>query len=90
MFLKNSRYDGTDTVEAKDRHGRAVRAVKLRRLPPTGGQSTAIKANDRLDAMADHQYQDAAKFWHIGDANSELEVNELTRTVGRSIVVPEK
>jgi hypothetical protein len=40
--------------------------------------------------MADAQYQDATKYWHIGDANSELETNELTRTVGRVILVPEK
>ena len=88
MFLNNSRYSGIETVEAKDRHGRVVRAVKLRRLPEISGRPTVIKANDRLDVMSDRQYQDATKFWHIGDANPELETNALTSTVERNILVP--
>jgi len=88
MFLKNSRYYGLETVEAEDRSGRSVSAVKLRRLPETPGDPVTITEGDRLDIMAERNYNDATRYWHIGDANTELEVNELVRTPGRTINVP--
>jgi len=90
MFLKNSRYSGLPTVESTDRQGRKVQAVKLRRLPVTTGKALEVKGQDQLDILAEVTYKDATKFWHIADANSELEANELVRTVGRGIEVPEK
>ena len=41
------------------------------------------------DVMSESLYQDPTRFWHIGDANSELETGELARTAGRVISVPE-
>lgn len=90
MFLKNSRYYGIDTVETTDRHGRAVAAIKRRTLPATAGKSHVVQGPDKLDVLAERHYADATKFWHIADANSELEANELTRAAGRVIQVPEK
>jgi len=88
MFLKNSRYSGLPTVIAQDRDGREVVAVKLRRLPATDGDARTIQGHDRLDVMSDAQYGDATRYWHIADANTELEAEELTRTTGRVISVP--
>jgi hypothetical protein len=88
MFLKNSRYYGLDTVAAKDRGGREVSAVKLRRLPPTSGEPVTVSEGDRLDILAERRYRDATRYWHIGDANTELEANELVRSPGRTIQVP--
>ena len=90
MFLKNSRYFGLATVAGKDRSGRPVQAVKLRRLPAEPGIQLQVQDKDKLDVLAERRYKDATRFWHIADANSELEANELARTTGRRILVPEK
>jgi hypothetical protein len=90
MFLKNSRYYGLPTVAAEDRDGREVAAVKLRRLPATPGDGYAVTSSDRVDILADARYADATRYWHIADANSELEAEELTQQVGRVIGVPSR
>lgn len=90
MFLKNSRYYGLDTVEAADRHGRAVKAIKRRPLPATSGEAYAVQGPDKLDVLAQRLYKDGTRFWHIADANTELEANELTRVAGRAITTPKK
>jgi hypothetical protein len=89
MFLKNSRYHGAETLETVDRHGRPVTAVKRRRLPDTQGASYVVQGADKLDVLAERKYTDATRFWHIADANTELEANELTSSAGRVIQVPE-
>ena len=90
MFLKNSRYDGLETVETVDRHGRPVTAIKRRKLPATTGDAYAVQGPDKLDVMAQRNYSDPTRFWRVADANSELEANELTRVAGRVIDVPKK
>lgn len=95
MFIDNSRYTDVKTVEVETDNGRVVSAIKLRRLPYAAGAPTVIKGSDRLDVMAQRQYSDGTKFWHIADANSELEANKLvTQRVQdkeiRIINVPEK
>jgi len=88
MFAKNSRYNGLETVETKDRAGRPVKAVKLRHLPPTEGQETVVRDGDQLDVISADRYKDPTRYWHIADANSELEADEMVRTTGRTIKVP--
>ena len=88
MFLKNSRYFGLPTVIAHDRGGREIVAVKLRRLTAGNGEPVTILGHDQLDVMSDQRYGDATMYWRIGDANTELEAEELTRTTGRIIAVP--
>jgi len=88
MFLKNSRYYGLPTVAARDRNGRDVTAVKLRRLPETPGDDYAVRSSDRVDIIANARYSDATRYWHVADANSELEAEELTQQVGRVVKVP--
>ncbi len=88
-FLPNSRYHGLPTVEAKSRDGRTVVAVTRRRLPEVTGESTVVKENDRLDLLADGRYNDATRFWHIADANTELEANELVAEAGTTLEIPE-
>jgi len=78
-----------------DASGHTVKAVKLRRLPYVAGTSTMIKGTDRLDVMAQNNYGDGTKFWHIADANTELQANDLLKQLAqsneaRSIIVPEK
>ena len=77
-------------MTATDALGREVQAVKLRRLPVTQGEDTEVHDHDQLDVMSHRRYKDGTRYWHIADANSDLEANELVRTTGRHINVPVK
>lgn len=79
MFLESSRYADVEQVEAEDRGGRKVAAVKLRRLPFVAGTPSVVRGNERLDIIAQRNYSDGTKFWHVADANTELEANDLLR-----------
>ncbi|HEY8973284.1 MAG TPA: hypothetical protein VIN75_03640 [Burkholderiaceae bacterium] len=88
MFLKNSRYAGLPLVTAKNRAGEDVAAVVLRPLPSSGGDAVTVRAHDQLDAMAEQRYGDVTRYWHVADANAELEAASLLRPAGRPIDVP--
>jgi len=90
MFLKNSRYNSTPTITTRDANGREVQALTLRKLPITSGEQTQIHDHDQLDVMSQRRYRDGTRFWHIADANSDLEANNLVATSGRYINVPVK
>ena len=57
--------------------GSAATAVKIRRLPQVAGDATIMNANDRLDIIAGQEYGDGTMFWHIADANTELDSRRL-------------
>ena|GEM_PF-753069 len=100
MFNDSSRYAKQKTVEVKLENGRTATAVTLRRLPPTEGVITEVKGGDRLDVIALRKYKNSSKFWHVADANTELQANDLVKSeppenalvspVVRTILVPEK
>jgi hypothetical protein len=90
MFLKNSRYYGLETVQVTDRQGRTVTAVKLRGLDVVDGPESIVAEYDQLDAISKTRYRDPTRYWHIADANTELEAEELTRRAGRIIEIPEQ
>lgn len=77
MFLKNSRYATTPQVTLPLKDGTQVTAVQLRALPATAGDATPVTSNDRLDVMAERNYGDATRYWHIADANTALDANWL-------------
>jgi hypothetical protein len=77
VFLENSRYFNVKTVETQNETGRSFLAVMLRRLPYVAATPSVIKGNDRLDVIAQRKYGDPTKFWHVADANTELEANNL-------------
>ena len=81
MFDANSRYANSPVVETETSAGKKGNAVKLRRLPYTPGNLTEVKGTDRLDIMAHRKSKDGTKFWHIADANTELEANALVKNV---------
>lgn len=90
MFLKTSRYYKVVQTETKTTDGHEHKIVTLRRLPSTQGQDRSIIDNDRLDIMAQRLYDIPTRFWHIADANTELQANDLIGEVCRTIQVPEK
>lgn len=90
MFAKNSRYAGLPEVPGRGPNfAESARLVKLRALPETPGAPATVRAHDQLDALSEARYGgDATRYWHIADANSELEAAELTREPGRVIDLP--
>lgn len=88
-FLPSSRYARVATVDVPGPGGRTVTIVKLRRLPPTDGDVVVIAPHDRLDVMAHETYKDSTEFWHIADANTELDAAELA-VANNTIKVPAK
>ncbi len=101
MFLKTSRYYKQDVVETEITSNdtqtgqtggtgkKTVKAVKLRRLPEVTGNPAAVKDNYRLDIIAQRQYENPTKFWHIADAGTKLQANDLLEE--ESIIkIPEK
>ena len=89
MFLKSSRYYHVPQVETTLRNGRTVKAIKLRALPPTTGTPTVTDDTYRLDIIAQRRYSNPTMFWHIADANSELQARDLLQPTGRAILIPE-
>ena len=79
MFTGNSRYVNLPVAETSHQNGEKVSVVKLRRLPYVGGNLTEVQGHDRLDVMAQRKYKDSTKFWHIADANTELEANDSVK-----------
>jgi hypothetical protein len=77
MFDSNSRYSKCQVIEVETARGKKTNAVMLRLLPYTSGNLTELKGTDRLDIMAHRKYGDGTKFWHVADANTELEANAL-------------
>jgi hypothetical protein len=88
MFLDNSRYANVQQSVVTLRNGASVTIVRLRRLPVVNGEPFVVVGTDRLDVIADRNYTDPTKFWHVADANSELEASELVATTNRVIAVP--
>lgn len=88
MFLETSRYFRQKQIDVVTKDGRIVKAVSLRRLPRVNGEPTPIEEKDRLDILAQRQYENPTQFWHIADANTELDTKDLVQEVGRVIQVP--
>jgi hypothetical protein len=86
-FLKSSRYFGLPTVTVEVA-GRRVTAVTLRRLAEPASKPYVVESHDRLDVIAQRDYQDGTRFWAIADANTELEAEQLTAQPGRVIETP--
>lgn len=77
MFLNTSRYAKTPTAQLTLPDGTQVAVVTLRTIPPTAGDATPVTDNDRLDVIAYRNYGDATRFWHVADANTELDSTRL-------------
>lgn len=88
MFLESSRYASLPNVEATTIDGRTVVAVKLRRLPIVDGSPFSTDGTTHLDVEAQRRFGDGTMFWHVADANSELDANALVADVGRIISMP--
>ena len=80
MFLESSRYYKQKKVDVITKDGSFTKALTLRRLPFVDSNPVMIKGNDRLDIIAQRQYNNSTMFWHIADANTELHSNDLVKS----------
>ncbi len=88
MFLDKSRYAKVPTDNVTTIDGREATALRLRRLPSPTGRPRLVKEGDRLDVIADRAFGDGTRFWHIADANTALEANDLVVEVLDSFNLP--
>jgi hypothetical protein len=89
MFLASSRYAQQPTTEVVTGDGRTVVALKLRKLPATTGSPHTVQDHDQLDILAQQNFNDGTRFWHIADANTELQANQLVANPGKTLNLPE-
>ncbi|GGX79774.1 hypothetical protein GCM10007160_03980 [Litchfieldella qijiaojingensis] len=90
MFGNDSRYKNLPTVTLGTENGEAVAAVKLRVLGQPRSRPAMVTQGDQLDVISQRRFKSATRYWHIADANSELEANSLTDEAGRMIQTPEE
>ena len=90
MFLDSSRYYKVKKVASQTSDGRSVDVVTLRRLPSASGDLARLKNDERLDIVSQRLYGNPTMYWHIADANSELDARDLEEDPERAIVIPEQ
>jgi hypothetical protein len=89
MFTDTSRYAKTPTATVALPDGREGPALKLRTLPTPPAQPHAVRDRDQLDVLAHAQTGDGKRFWHVADANTEREAQQLLREVNAIIRLPQ-
>jgi hypothetical protein len=90
MFGNNSRYKDLPLVTVTDDEGDSVAAVKLRLSGQPLSRPAMVTQGDQLDVISQRRFKDATRYWHIADANTELEANSLTSEAGRMIQTPDQ
>jgi hypothetical protein len=95
LFPDTSRYYGTKVQVLHRPDGRAIAYLARRMLPPEESlvefRTHTVVEGDRLDLLANQHLGDELQFWRICDANSAMDPEELTATLGRQlrITLPE-
>ena len=90
MFFKGSRYErlAKRSLVVTDARGQDHTVLPIRFLPPTPATYRhTIAANERLDLLAYHFYQNPEKFWLIADANPAMDPDDLL-VVGLQVLIP--
>jgi hypothetical protein len=95
MFDPTSRYYDIEvaTLEttARDDLPREIRYARRRFIPPSDGATTLVEhtvtQEERLDNITARYLGDPTQFWRICDANTVLDPNALTDTVGNVIEI---
>ena len=88
MIFKGSRYEKTPVVQVPGPNGQMVSALGIRFIQvPRAGYLHTFKAGERLDLLAWQFYRNPEKFWLIGDANSEMDPEDLMEP-GKQLTIP--
>lgn len=90
-FAPNSRYHTIETTTMARGDGDTVVFLKRRFIPApetmTAIREHVVQGGDRLDKLAAQFYGDAELYWQICDANRAMQPQDLTETVGVTIVI---
>jgi hypothetical protein len=92
-FVPQSRYSGVSLALLQLRPGEpGVVYVRRRFIPAPGTMTIAgqhlVVSLDRPDLLAAKYFGDPLLYWRIADANTALDPNELTDTIGRRLDIP--
>ncbi|MBF2065987.1 MAG: LysM domain-containing protein [Calothrix sp. C42_A2020_038] len=91
MFPVTSRYNNIEIVKFTTQDGREIAYLRRRFLPNTPAISQAeysITESDRLDNITARYLGDPEQFWRLCDANNAMHPDELTKEIGRRLVIP--
>jgi hypothetical protein len=94
-FPPASRYFQIETTKWQTAEGKNIVYIRRRFLPSadrfTEILQHSVVQGDRLDNITAHYLGDPEQFWRVCDANSVLQPDELTETIGSkiSITLPE-
>ena len=91
MFPVTSRYFSIETAKWVAADGREIAYLRRRFLPNAPVTVLAehlVTEGDRLDNVTAQYLGDPEQFWRVADANTAMQPNELTQTVGRRLIIP--
>jgi hypothetical protein len=94
-FPPTSRYYGIETATMELPDGRIVIYLRRRFVPSpdrfTLLQEHVVTQGERLDNITAQYLGDPEQFWRVADANRAMDLNDLTRVIGRRlrITLPE-
>jgi hypothetical protein len=92
MFPPTSRYYGIEIAKFVAADGRETVYLRRRFLPDLRTiivlSEHTVAEGDRLDNVTAGYLGDPEQFWRVGDANEEMEPDQLMVEVGRAIRIP--
>ena len=92
MFPPTSRYYNIETAKLVTADGHETIYLRRRFLPDLRSiivlAEHTVTEGDRLDNVAAQYLGDPEQFWLLGDANTEMQPDGLTKEVGRRLRIP--
>ena len=92
MAGKGKRYQNVRLFVGQDGQAPVFKGSRARAIgPATGVIEYIVKADDRLDLLAQYFYVDSRKWWRILDANPEIVFGPdltLDENIGVTILIP--
>lgn len=92
MFPPTSRYYNIEIAKLVTADGREVVYLRRRFLPGLSSMIVltehTVVEGDRLDNVTAQYLGDPEQFWRLGDANQEMQPEDLTTEVGRRVRIP--
>jgi len=92
MFPPTSRYYNIETAKLVTVDGHETIYLRRRFLPDLRSiivlAEHTVTEGDRLDNVTAQYLGDPEQFWLLGDANTEMQPDGLTKEVGRRLRIP--
>lgn len=92
MFPISSRYYGIETAVFRTAEGKEIAYLRRRFLPSAEGVLAigehTVAQDERLDNITARYLIDPEQFWRLCDANNAMLPEELTKGIGRRLIIP--